>query len=100
MSGGCVPGDLAMVVRSRFPENIGRLVKVLAPAAGWDWEVEALQPLVVSYRSHIRPTTIGAGEHAGAFDRSLKPLRDKDGEDETLTWAGKPSTIDQPVEAR
>lgn len=30
-------------------------------------------------------------------DYKLRPLRDNDGEDETLTWAGKPSEIKEPA---
>jgi hypothetical protein len=34
----------------------------------------------------------------GASDAELRPIRDSDGEDETLTWAGKPEQVSKPGE--
>lgn len=49
----------------------------------------------------------GSGTSASAPDKSegwypdkwLRPIRDQDGEDETLTWAGKPQSIKTPEAA-
>jgi hypothetical protein len=96
----CKPGDLAMIVGG-VQENLGRLVRVIGPVDVWGWEVEALQPLTV-YTSPPGAAVgiLGAGGHAGVSDHILRPLRDQDGDDQTFTWAGKPSHIDSPAEAR
>lgn len=33
------------------------------------------------------------GNFEGIADKHLRPIRDSDGEDETLTWAGKPEGV-------
>ncbi|HDR9497077.1 TPA: hypothetical protein QDC06_000264 [Burkholderia cepacia] len=41
----CKPGDLAIIVNGRFPEEIGRIVEVLRLAApGIDFHPDALSP--------------------------------------------------------
>jgi hypothetical protein len=100
MSGGCRPGDLAVVVRSRFAENVGRLVRIIERTeAEWEWRVEALQPIAVLSWAGVK-FEAKPGDCLGCYDRSLRPIRDGDGEDETFNWAGRPSQIDSPVEAR
>ena len=84
MSLRCKVGDLALVVRTiSADEWVGRIVKVVAPYpydAGWFTE----------------PAPMGS---IGFYDAHLRPIRDNDGEDETLTWAGKPSDIKTPEAA-
>lgn len=106
----CKPGDIAIVVRSAKPENIGALVRVLrrffAPVsvgcayeafgAKWlaneespMWVVEAIgRPLVCSHSQQtlrIRPWA----------DYGLRPIRDPgdDAVDEMLRIAGRPDEI-------
>lgn len=79
----CKQGDLAVVVRSRVdPSFIGVIVRclrhVVRPGAstgemcdGW-----VTEPSVGGFES--------------TADHCLRPIRDNDGEDETLTWVGKP----------
>lgn len=95
----CKPGDLAVVVRSVVPANIGRFVSVVravgwlqaeasvridgrtfrASEPGFYWWLEADRPLLES--GLLRPKTSGL-----AADDQLRPIRDPgdDAVDETL----------------
>ncbi len=86
----CKPGDLAVVIYSRRLENIGKIVKVVGvgshelglPA----WEIFCQSGLYVIYRvdgSH------GQVKEGSSPDAWLHPIRDSDGEDETLAWKEK-----------
>jgi hypothetical protein len=79
----CKPGDLAVVIHTNpaWTKHIGRLVRVLEPSkclpAG-HWLTDIEEP---GYQSvHF-------------WDGWLRPIRDNDQEDETLTWAGKPEKV-------
>ena len=105
----CKPGDLAVVVRSNFG-NCGKLVRVIGPSplngkplgtkaeiaggkfqvksypSAFSWVIEALgQPLVKESGKSYQICPAG--------DHHLRPIRDQDGQDETLTWAGKPEGV-------
>jgi len=89
-------GDLAYIARKSvgLPTNHNKLVRVikafLRPEVGEpEWICEALQPMRVSGSSGVRD--VPAGHVALLRDSSLRPLRDRPGDDETLTWAGLPS---------
>lgn len=95
----CKPGDLAVIVKSRFPENIGILVSVLRQYVegehlpgdpfsmyegpdGVSWVVESVGKPIRKWgkkKNHDLRTTVFA-------DVCLRPIRDNDGEDETLQW--------------
>jgi len=80
----CKPGDLAIVVSG---ENVGKLVDVLHehPVYGHGcWTVIPHSDATASFGN------AKAGEKVGCDDFKLRPIRPNDGEDETLTWAGKP----------
>ena len=89
----CKPGDLAIVVRARVPANLGRIIRVIVfnPNArfvnrpgvfgGWEYEGEELIPSEPGYRCRA------------VRDECLRPLRNQDGADETLQWAGKPEGV-------
>jgi hypothetical protein len=69
----CKPGDLAVIVRTERVDGkkyIGRIVRCLHPILDFGWIVEPNVPGFI-----------------GVHDRCLKPIRDNDGDDETLTWA-------------
>jgi hypothetical protein len=87
----CKPGDLAVVVRAYVAENLGKVCRVIGPSRvkGWDWELEFPHPVLWSGGAIARD---GRGQ-----DWQLRPIRNNDGEDETLTWAGKPSDIKEPA---
>jgi hypothetical protein len=89
----CKPGDLAVIVRSAAG-NEGRIVRC----------VELVGDFVLSHPNGLVtfPNTwlidlplIGWGGRQSKHvpDEWLRPIRDNDGEDESLTWAGKPSDI-------
>lgn len=80
----CKPGDLAILVGGVRPDCIGKLVHVLCwERKGRGWEVKLL---------FKRPMLRGK-KYFWAADSSLRPIRDNDGEDETITWAGKPQQV-------
>lgn len=101
----CKPGDLAFIVRAPHPRlrNIlGAVVKVTDNSItkyvdGPAWLCDGV-PCVQAPPDHGLP-----GEQNGRLayvpDAWLRPIRDNDGEDETLTWAGKPSDIKTPEAA-
>lgn len=105
----CRAGDLAVVVRPMIPENQGKLVTVLkylghmeagarftgpdgteerrVTAPGPTWWVEAQTGLIVPYGfGHVVTQKC-----CHAADWQLRPIRDQDGEDESLRWAPVPS---------
>jgi len=81
----CRPNDLAAVVAGLPECDIGKVVKVLKSCMVNDkayW----------SYEGAICFTENGSTADYIA-DGLLRPIRDNDGEDETLTWAGKPKKV-------
>lgn len=105
----CKPGDLAYIVAGG--QYHGHFVTVLYGVTGdhtlpdgqegglfgcsFAWVCEKASGHFVA------PTRSRAGnvgklrktKFAAIQDRHLRPIRDQDGEDETLTWAGKPSEV-------
>lgn len=94
----CKKGDLAIVVSSIVPHspNIGKIVRclefilahttvgipgVITACDGWLTDVPLVQ---------FNMLGIAHGQDNFAADKFLRPIPDNDGEDETLTWAGKP----------
>jgi hypothetical protein len=84
----CKPGDIAIVVRAgATAENVGKLVEVIGPSAaypGW-WTVQSLSGWLAG--------ASGRAMAGNIEDHRLRPLRDSDGDDETLTWVGKPAKV-------
>lgn len=85
----CKPGDIARIVGD--PMNRDRLVHVDSVADGEPgrWLVTGLQPLYCYARARM----CKAGTVGKCSDDRLMPLRDAPGDDETLTWAGKPALV-------
>ena len=85
----CKQGDLAVIVRSRAGNEgkIVRCVRFLGPVNYTirkyvdSWEID---PPVMSF--------LGTLENAFPDDQ-LRPIRPSEGQDETLTWAGKPEGV-------
>jgi hypothetical protein len=87
----CSPGDLAVLVRSARVENIGRVLRVVrwigkrsdGVWVGDDWwEVDCGErPLISKF----------GVKHSCSRDSKLRPIRDSDGQDETLEWKSLPS---------
>lgn len=83
----CRPGDIAIIVRSDFVENIGKLVEVERLHWSGEWVVVALS----SMRSNRGPTK--AGEKGLCLDSTMRPIRDQEGQDEILEYAGYPGVL-------
>lgn len=94
----CKVGDLAIVVNDlESPENNGALLRIFARARPGQWAIPAdwnCEPLS-SFTFDGRSTVPGRGI-LGYRDCELKPLRDGDGEDQTIQWAGLPASL-QPA---
>jgi len=92
----CREGDLAVVVRSDYEQNVGVLVSVIAahPGLADYWYVVVLGRAEVYREGRLHPAGSG-GVRVRAADSDLRPLRNGEGEDETFTWAGKPQGITQ-----
>lgn len=108
----CKPGDIVQVIRSEFG-NEGRIGRVMARAtvpAGRlhgvtiyptdDWLVEGRFQTADENVMSVGGTPVArwvTGHREIAVcpfpDSWLRPLRDSDGRDETLTWAGKPEAV-------
>ena len=81
----CKPGDLAVIVGFRsHPELNGIILTV----------VEAVAPNIWLCSGHeIERVSEIYGTRPWIYDEKLRPIRDSDGEDETLSWAGKPQKV-------
>jgi hypothetical protein len=90
----CKPGDLAVVVRSTCG-NEGKVVRCVRYLG----EVGCIQPdgaLTGPFHAWEIDSWIRAWDGTlkrEVFDKNLRPIRDNDGEDESLSWAGKPEGI-------
>lgn len=94
----CKPGDLAIIIKAdgdgipgqisrKLVGHIVRVVKLVKPSD----EFHCYADLVWRFEEPILIVIDGRKYSAdGMADDALRPIRDNDGEDETLTWAGKP----------
>lgn len=91
----CELGDLAIVVNDfENPVNNGALLKIVARALPGQWNIPAdwnCIPLS-TFRFDDRVVPPGRGV-LGYRDCELRPLRDSDGQDQTLEWAGHPAEL-------
>ena len=76
----CRKGDLAVIVNApNFPQYLGRIVTCVA------WDVIDRSWLLDLIHTDRRPVY--------GDDRDLRPLRDSDGTDETLSWIDVPKEV-------
>lgn len=81
------PGDPALLIQSRFPENVGRQVVILAYEGTTEdgvplWNVRSVNgPLRAAFRLTGKEVY---NDEAIALETSLMPLRGDDGGDEVL----------------
>lgn len=93
----CKPGDLAIIIRAKFtPELVGHIVRVIRPWTKYDpfdsrfaWECEYPDGKMIKQAWGF-PINFTFERTRPLADDVLRPIRDNDGEDETLTWVGKP----------
>lgn len=83
----CREGDLAVIVRARFADNIGKIVRVLRLVS----ERDAV-PWPGMPRGVLWAVTDGR-ETKISPDSWLRPIRDQPGEDEMLRIAGAPAEL-------
>ena len=84
----CKPGDLAIIVRS-IAGNEGKIVRLLRLHTGSSnyffggprWVIDA--PVTDCWGFPINSLA----------DACLRPIRDQEGDDETFSWAGKPTEL-------
>lgn len=99
----CKPGDLAYTVGTertmdiQRAHNVGRVVHVLR-YVGWHHFPRQKSPEPDVWVCEIKTPMVDANgiEWSGEVlisDKNLRPIRDQDGEDETLQWAGKPEGV-------
>lgn len=94
----CRIGDIAVVIKSPTGKNLGKIVKCIR-------RIE-VNEIIDGRRMNIADDVVwltdstltwtkkgGSHEYEAHFcrDSILKPLRDDDGDDETMIWAGKPN---------
>ena len=81
----CKPGDLAVIVKTTEAGSflLGRFVEVLSSAGADVWNVR-LQ------RDIYNPVNGEFGTEGLAWDGALRPIRDGEGQDETLRLLGRP----------
>ena len=90
----CKPGDLAVIVRARCPENVGLFVTVLhgeEKKRGWMWECESARPAPAMQLGVRAPFQL----LAWSYDSDLRPIRDNPG-NEAWFKAAPLSTPSQP----
>ncbi len=93
----CKPGDLAAIAFCpRGTEHLrGRVVKLTtrgpdSPQYSWRMSLETR----ATWRYEGAPLLNAAGSKILYLnDCCLRPIRDQPGDDETLTWAGKPNEL-------
>lgn len=85
----CKVGDLAVLVRSVDNVNLGKVCVVLRPHGlpGF-WTVQF--PHAIGWSSWMTSSVAQVG---GCPDEWLRPIRDNDGQDETLAWKETPTQI-------
>lgn len=100
MALNCKQGELAVIVKSFAPSNIGKIVRCMefcadgVALAHWKktgpvWRIDQDTVWASQKGDQLRLPY--------ASDTCLRPLRDSDGQDETLQWAGLPQPVQQPV---
>ena len=92
----CKPGDLAVIVRGGFEEVIGILCRVTSSSdtdkdGDFCWLVRTQR--AVPWFDADDPLSVIHGRNGFVPDAWLRPIRDQPGEDETLSWAGKPQKV-------
>ena len=85
----CKPGDIAVVVRCGIRKNIGAIVNIvkLYEKQSHCWVIKPMQPMLgVRSGTETPLLPIAPGGKGFIPDACLRPLRYKDGQDETLAW--------------
>lgn len=109
MNANCRAGDIAVITRNPTGRNdvAGSIVEVISVAPKEKFllpngdlnsavQTDSLR-WVCRFRNKVEVMNTIRGailvEYATVFDKYLRPIRPSEGEDETLTWAGKPEKV-------
>lgn len=85
----CKPGDMAIVVKSKNGDQIGRIVECIR----LDGE-RVFSDGMTAFAWETAPSLVGeSGRSTLCPDHWLRPIRPGEGDDETLIWAGKPEQV-------
>lgn len=77
----CKPGDLAVIVTATYDtQHIGKIVQVVQLFDSDSWICD---PDLRSKDGHL----------LAWVDSMLRPIRDQEGDDETLSWASVPDEV-------
>lgn len=88
----CKQGDLAIVVFSHCG-NEGRIVRCIRMLR-WDEKAElGFDPSWPMWEVDTCLMDTWGDESRTAVDAYLRPIRDSEGDDETLTWVGRPEEV-------
>jgi hypothetical protein len=77
----CKPGDLAIYVSARYPENIGAIVEVVGPwEKDFDWQRVLPSDFVwlVRTKGRLLLNNRGYGNEKPCLDKHLRPIRPGD----------------------
>lgn len=91
----CKQGDLAIIVKS-YAGNEGKVVRCVEYLGEvlWACSVTGLDKAEPTWRvDSLLPGPDGEQAVAKIADCQLRPLRPNRGDDETLSWAGKPKKV-------
>ena len=92
----CKPGDLAVIVRADNPSNLGRIVRCVRLADDTGGTYGPSGEFAGNQCWWIDASIVSFDKNAVVRicpDYFLRPIRDNDGTDETLTWASKPQGV-------
>lgn len=87
----CRPGDLAIVVNDHeFPQNNGALLRIWKPALPEGFSIPADWVCLPLSTFTFADRVVGPGDRRTVVyrDAELRPLRDGEGVDESIGWAG------------
>ena len=92
----CRPGDIAIVVNDlEHPRNNGCLLEIVsaAPPGAFSIPADWIGRPLSTFHFDDRVCKPGGRRVLGYRDSELRPLRDTDGDDETLGWADLPCSL-------
>lgn len=92
----CKIGNMCFVIGGIYPENYGKIVKVIARKIkdNCDWTVVSSARLK-SNDNYGAVQFVDAGTHVDVRDTHLLPILDQEGDDEMILIAGLPNKINE-----
>lgn len=93
----CKPGDLAIIIKSAAG-NEGKIVRCLRLLPNCHWYDKTGKTFSEpSWEIDSKIKAFNGKSITVATDSQLRPIRNNPGEDEALTWAGKPNEVKHPA---